>query len=1136
MANSNKVVKRGVYLYLDGKEIKNDMQSIELEVKRLTKEIRSMTVGTEEYTRTAQKIRTLKGVLKEYRQEINKTSAEQKGLKLSFGDMVDGFNRFGGFIASIVATVTGLVLGIRQMREESMKLEDSQHGLKALTGLDDESIAWLTEEAKKLSTSVTEDGLRIRQSASEILDAFMLVGSAKPELLGDKEALEEVTVEAARLQAAARDINLNQAVDALTLSMNQYGAASEEAARYANVLAAGSKEGAANIASETAAIRNAGVAAASANVSFEQTVGLIQTLAYKGIKDEVAGTGLKKFFLTLQTGADDVNPKIVGLDKALENLANKNMDAADIKKMFGEEGYNTASVILQNIDMVKRYTAAVTDTSIAVEQAATNSNTASAVMAQARNELKLAGMELVEDLNPAILQMMNSLTSSTRVTQNVIKFLTEHRVTLGLLVAMIVTYNTWMNRKILLDKLSVLWNDKLKVAIMGVSNAIKANPWMALVSVLVVATGAVIDYQRELSKVVKTQTLLNDLNEKAKTSVQAEKDELDRLLKVAKDEKRSKEEREVAIKKLNKISPEYLGNLTIETINSDNARKAVEKYTKALLLNAQAKQYADKLAEVRDKIQEMKKPEAVDEFYDFWRDEPIGWANQLGAALERAGQGFESLMVGGSFDGFTRMSSIEKKGYPMSGYDNALMGRNNALRELVDEEKLLVGEYSKIQDELLKLSAEEEEIVKKKSGGGGGNDVNDLSDKNQALLDEEVRYQEELKAIKQKYLDDDLMTRKDYEKLVEELEMEHLKKILNIANLEPEKRRAIEMRMFDMMIKVKEKLKEEKQDLEEQESEESVKRRKKQYELEMEALTEAYSSQAITSEAYVKEIRKIQEGFYKDMLELYQGNQEMLQELELKRMEWQKKQEADEKKRILDKNRTIADFVLRQAEDIGDAMADMVNSQDEGFKALLKSMLLTAVEALEMYMQMVVLKTTLETLFSGGKINIGKLLVLASVKAGFAMLKGMISNFYTGGYTPGGAWDEPQGIVHSNEFVANRFAVSNPNIRPVLDLIDSAQRAGNVGNLTMDDVASVVNAGYAGVSSNGNVRRGASPGMQNDAEMKLLMRAMIGAMADARKAFEKPSAAYCFINGRGGIGDAQSLVEKMKKNVKRNKV
>ena len=1135
MANSNKVVKRGVYLYLDGKEIKNDMQSIEIEVKRLTKEIRSMTVGTEEYTRTAQKIRTLKGVLKEYRQEINKTSAEQKGLKFSFGNMVDGFNRFGGFIASIVATVTGLVLGIRQLREESMKLEDSQHGLKALTGLDDDSIAWLTEEAKKLSTNVTEDGLRIRQSASEILDAFMLVGSAKPELLSDKEALEEVTVEAARLQAAARDINLNQAVDALTLSMNQYGASAEEASRYSNVLAAGSKEGAANIASEAAAIRNAGVAAASANVSIEQTVGLIQTLAYKGIKDEVAGTGLKKFFLTLQTGADDVNPKIVGLDKALENLANKNMDAADIKKMFGEEGYNTASVILQNIDMVKRYTAAVTDTSIAVEQAATNSNTASAVMAQARNELKLAGMELVEDLNPAIMQMMNYLTSSTRVTQNVIKFLTEHRVTLGLLVAMLVTYNTWMNRKILLDKLSVLWNDKLKVAIMGVANAMKANPWMALVSVLVVATGAVIDYQRELSKVVKNQTLLNDLNEKAKTSVQAEKDELDRLLKVAKDEKRSKEEREVAIKKLNKISPEYLGNLTTETINSDNARKAVEKYTKALLLNAQAKQYADKLAEVRDQIQEMKKPEAVDEFYDFWRDEPIGWANQLGAALERAGQGFESLMVGGSFDGFTRMSSIEKKGYPMSGYDNALMGRNNALRELVDEEKLLVGEYSKIQDELLKLSAEEEEIVKKKSGGGGEEDK-ELADRKRAMLDEEVRYQEELKAIKQKYLDDDLMTRKDYEKLVEDAEMEHLKKILDIANLEPEKRKTIEMQLLDLMIKIKEKNREEESKIEEERIEENVNRRKKQYELELEELTRAYAKGALSEEAYHKNSQDVTEQYYKDLMDLYVDNEEKRSEIETKLHDLQLDRLKEAEREKQEEIKRTMDFVVGQAEELGDAMADVISGEEDAFKNLMKTMLMTAVEAIEYYVQLAVIKKMVEGILTGGLSLVSGLAQIAAIKAGFALVKGMISNFYTGGYTPGGAWDKPQGIVHSNEFVANRFAVSNPNIRPVLDLIDSAQRAGNVGNLTMDDVASVVNAGYAGVSSNGNVRRGASPGMQNDAEMKLLMRAMIGAMADARKAFEKPSAAYCFINGRGGISDAQSLVERMKNNVKRNKV
>ena len=205
-------------------------------------------------------------------------------------------------------------MALRSFRDERNKLEESQAGLKALTGLDDDSIAWLTRQAKQLSTTMTEEGLRVRQSASEILDAYMLVGSAKPELLGNKEALAAVTEEAMRLQAAAKDIKLSEAVDALTLSLNQYGAAADQAGRFANVLAAGSKEGAANIASQARTIRNAGVAAASANVSIEQTVGLIETLAEKGIKDEVAGTGLKKFFLVLQTGADETNPKIVGLE------------------------------------------------------------------------------------------------------------------------------------------------------------------------------------------------------------------------------------------------------------------------------------------------------------------------------------------------------------------------------------------------------------------------------------------------------------------------------------------------------------------------------------------------------------------------------------------------------------------------------------------------------------------------------------------------------------------------------------------------------------------------------------------------------------------------------------------------------
>lgn len=191
------------------------------------------------------------------------------------------------------------------------------------------------------------------------------------------------------------------------------------------MLAAGSKEGAANIASQAKAIQKAGTIAASSNIPIEELVGTIEMLGEKGIKDEVAGTGLKTFFTRLATGAEDTNPKIVGLATALENL-NKKVATAEAKKagggtsllktLFGDEGMQTAMILSQNTEQVKKYTAAVTDTNVAYEQAAINSNTATAKLAQARNNMKLAAIDLGEKLNPALAVSTNMLT-------NVIKFL-----------------------------------------------------------------------------------------------------------------------------------------------------------------------------------------------------------------------------------------------------------------------------------------------------------------------------------------------------------------------------------------------------------------------------------------------------------------------------------------------------------------------------------------------------------------------------------------------------------------------------------------------------------------------------------------------------------------------------------------
>ena len=66
--------------------------------------------------------------------------------------------------------------------------------------------------------------------------------------------------------------------------------------------------------------------------------------------------------------------------------------------------------------------------------------------------------------------------------------------------------------------------------------------------------------------------------------------------------------------------------------------------------------------------------------------------------------------------------------------------------------------------------------------------------------------------------------------------------------------------------------------------------------------------------------------------------------------------------------------------------------------------------------------------------------------------------YYLGGFTGGRQYRRQAGIVHEGEFVANHQAVNNPNLMPVLQLIDHAQRTNTVARLTADDVSRVITA------------------------------------------------------------------------------
>lgn len=259
----------------------------------------------------------------------------------------------------------GLSLGaiINTTRQYSQSLSD----LQAITGA-------TSAQMKLYDQAAQEMGRTTEYSASQAAEAIKLMASAKPELLSTSEGLSAATKSALTLAQAA-GTTLPDATRTLALSLNQFGAGAEQADRYINVLAAGAKFGSSEIVDTAAAIKNGGVAAAQAGVGFEQLNAAIQVLAAREIKGGEAGTALRNVILNLEKGADkSLKPSVVGLSRALANLAGKNLSTAQAVKLFGVENITAASILVDNRSKLDELTTALTGTQTAHEQAAIRVN------------------------------------------------------------------------------------------------------------------------------------------------------------------------------------------------------------------------------------------------------------------------------------------------------------------------------------------------------------------------------------------------------------------------------------------------------------------------------------------------------------------------------------------------------------------------------------------------------------------------------------------------------------------------------------------------------------------------------------------------------------------------------------------
>lgn len=293
------------------------------------------------------------------------TGAAGKQMKALLGNAgIGGLAKMSPYIAG--AAALGKAIG--DIVTNGRALETSMAHLQSLTGLSSDVMGNVKQMA-------TDTAMAVGISSDQIIDAYGVIGSKMPELLKSPEALNKVA-EAAATLAKAGVMPLEDSIESLTGIMNQMGASADEAEVYINVLAAGSKNGAGNIEYLATAFTKAGSAIKNAGLSVQEGTALIEALAKRMPDAAEAGTALRNVLLVLSTTAgDELNPKIVGLDKAMENLHARIGDTNEMVKLFGKRNYTAAAILADSTEQVKSMTDAVTGTTEAYDQAAVNGQT-----------------------------------------------------------------------------------------------------------------------------------------------------------------------------------------------------------------------------------------------------------------------------------------------------------------------------------------------------------------------------------------------------------------------------------------------------------------------------------------------------------------------------------------------------------------------------------------------------------------------------------------------------------------------------------------------------------------------------------------------------------------------------------------
>lgn len=304
------------------------------------------------------------------------------------------------------------------------EFEDGMKKLQAITNSTNTQMLQLSQTILDVSTSS-------RYATSDIIESSRVLAQAGLSIGGIAEALPSI------LQlATASGESLQQTTDVVTSALGSFQLNVEETSHIADVLTASLNNSKLNLQQVALGIQYAGQTAKENNISFEELVATLATMAQAGIRSgSTQGTGIRQFLTDLATPTkklaeefdklgisfDDVNVKTRGLPAVMATLADKGFDASSAYSTLEVRAAAAYLVLKNNTDEIIRQIESQQQMGLAAQASAKSMDSLSAQWQRFKNVVGAATSENtggVLGFLTSILDKLSDISEQSRDVQN----------------------------------------------------------------------------------------------------------------------------------------------------------------------------------------------------------------------------------------------------------------------------------------------------------------------------------------------------------------------------------------------------------------------------------------------------------------------------------------------------------------------------------------------------------------------------------------------------------------------------------------------------------------------------------------------------------------------------------------------